>query len=131
MANHKKKRSKIWLLILLIFILALILAGMVAGNYVSGKLSNLNIKHIDKEELGINNELYEAVSESLTKSEFNNVKNIVLFGIDTQSKGDGQDEEGFLGRSDTIMIASINPKYKTLKLISIPRDTYVEIEGYR
>ena len=28
------------------------------------------------------------------------------------------------------MIASINPKYKSIKLVSIPRDTYADIEGY-
>lgn len=44
---------------------------------------------------------------------------------------DGE-QEGSLerGRSDVIMIATINTKKKTLKLTSIMRDTYVQIPGY-
>lgn len=129
MAKNKKK-SKIWLLLLLIFVLALILAGMVVGRFVEGKLSNLNIKNVDKDDLAVNSEIYEKISNTLTKSEFNNIKNIALFGIDTQSTGDGQDDPEFLGRTDSIIIVSINPKYKSLKMISIPRDTYAEIEGH-
>lgn len=37
---------------------------------------------------------------------------------------------GFSGRSDTIMVASVNPKNKSISLISIPRDTYVAIPGH-
>lgn len=129
MAKHGKK-NKIWILIFMVLILFLILLGIIVGSYVSGKLSNLNIKYVDKDDLAINSEIYENISDSLTKSEFNNIKSIVLFGIDTQSKGDGQDDPDFLGRTDTIMIVSINPKYKSLKMISIPRDTYAEIEGH-
>lgn len=129
MGKHKK-RSKIWILILVAILLLIVLLGIIAGSYVSDKLSNLNIKHVDKDDLAINSEIYENISDTLTKSEFNNIKSIVLFGIDTQSTGDGQDDPDFLGRTDTIMIVSINPKYKSLKMISIPRDTYAEIEGH-
>ena len=34
------------------------------------------------------------------------------------------------GRADTMMIVSINPTKKSIKLISIPRDTYVNVPGY-
>ena len=94
------------------------------------KLSNLNVKEIDKNNLGINDNLYGQVSEDVTEAEFKNIKTFVLFGLDTQSSGDGQEEEGFIGRSDSIIIVSINPKYKSIKLVSIPRDTYAEIEGH-
>lgn len=129
MSKHRRN-SKLWILVCIVILLALIFAGVATGDFVADKLANLNMKHLNKEELAVDDTLYSKVSNELTKSEFNNIKNIVLFGIDTQSKGDGQDEDGFLGRSDTIMIASINPKYKSLKLISIPRDTYAEIEGH-
>ena len=94
------------------------------------KLSNINIKDIDKNNLGINDNLYSQVSGSISEADLKNIKSFVLFGIDTQSSGDGQDEEGFLGRTDTIMVIAVNTKTKQLKMISIPRDTYVEIEGY-
>lgn len=50
---------------------------------------------------------------------------ILLLGIDT---GDlGRTEQG---RSDTMMVATVNPKKQKTTLVSIPRDTYVEIVGH-
>ena len=50
---------------------------------------------------------------------------ILLLGIDT---GDlGRVEQG---RSDTLMVATVNPKEKKTTLVSIPRDTYLEIVGH-
>lgn len=46
----------------------------------------------------------------------------VFFGIDAS--------EGGVGRSDSIMIATIDTHNKKLKLTSIMRDSYVNIEGY-
>ncbi|MCG7345394.1 LCP family protein [Sporosarcina sp. ACRSL] len=48
--------------------------------------------------------------------------NIMLLGSDAR-----KDEDG---RSDTLMIANYNQKTEKVKLISIMRDTYVEIPGY-
>ncbi|WP_435372012.1 LCP family protein [Sporosarcina luteola] len=48
--------------------------------------------------------------------------NIMLLGSDARSDEDG--------RSDTLMIANYNQKTEKVKLISIMRDTYVEIPGY-
>lgn len=53
------------------------------------------------------------------------VKNIALFGVDTR------EENSFEGRSDTIMIASINKSAHTVKLVSIMRDSYVPIDGHK
>lgn len=52
-----------------------------------------------------------------------NVKNIALFGIDTRNKN------SFKGLSDSIMILSLNTKDKTVKIISVMRDTLVPIEN--
>lgn len=50
---------------------------------------------------------------------------ILLLGIDT---GDlGRTEKG---RSDTIMVATVNPKDKKTTVVSIARDTYVSIVGH-
>jgi len=49
---------------------------------------------------------------------------VLLLGIDT---GDlGRDEQG---RSDTMMVATVNPQENKSTLVSIPRDTYVDIVG--
>lgn len=50
---------------------------------------------------------------------------VLLLGIDT---GDlGRTEQG---RSDTMMVATVNPKDKKTTIVSIPRDTYVSIVGH-
>ena len=50
---------------------------------------------------------------------------ILLLGIDT---GDlGRTEQG---RSDSMIVATINPNTEKTTLLSIPRDTYAEIVGY-
>jgi LCP family protein required for cell wall assembly len=51
--------------------------------------------------------------------------NILLMGID-QRRG----ETGFF-RTDTMLVASIDPVRKTAGLLSIPRDLYVDIPGYQ
>jgi len=87
------------------------------------------IEEIDKDDLAVNENLYDdvknKVENEISEEEFKDVVNFVLFGVDTK------DIDGFdSGRSDTIIIASINPMKKSLKLISIPRDTYVNVPGY-
>lgn len=52
---------------------------------------------------------------------------IALLGID--SYGDDLEEMG--GRSDTIIVVTINPKTKETTLVSIPRDSYAEMVGYQ
>ena len=50
---------------------------------------------------------------------------ILLLGVDT---GDlGRTERG---RSDTMMVVTVNPNTKKSTIMSIPRDTYTEIVGY-
>jgi LCP family protein required for cell wall assembly len=49
--------------------------------------------------------------------------NIALFGIDQRKDGDIQN-------SDVIIILSITPETKQIKMISIMRDTYLSIDGH-
>lgn len=44
---------------------------------------------------------------------------ILLLGVDSR-------EDNLSGRSDTMILATVNPKSKTTTMVSIPRDTYVE-----
>lgn len=48
---------------------------------------------------------------------------VLLVGIDTEDEGPA--------RTDTIMIAQYHPKKGSAKLVSLMRDSYVEIPGYR
>lgn len=49
---------------------------------------------------------------------------ILLLGIDT-----GEFDRTEQGRSDSMMIATVNPEKKQTTIVSIPRDTYTEIVG--
>ncbi len=46
---------------------------------------------------------------------------VLMLGVD--------EREGDAGRSDTIIVMTVNPIEKSSKMISIPRDTYTEIVG--
>ena len=111
-------------------IIALILIIIIAiiGIYVWIKLSKINVEKLDKDSLAVNSNLFDDLNKNLdnniTKSEFDKVVNIVLFGSDSRDINNSD------GRSDTIMICSINPNTKKINLVSIPRDTYVNVEGY-
>lgn len=53
----------------------------------------------------------------------NDPVSILLLGIEDYSSG------GKGGRSDTLMVATFNPDDQSMKLLSIPRDTRVDIPG--
>ena len=54
---------------------------------------------------------------------------ILLFGIDKTATTD-MTEEGNPTRSDVVMLVTIDPVTKRAQLLSLPRDTYVDIEGH-
>ena len=112
-----KRRSKIVLGILgiIISILLVTIGGIYAyGNHLFNKIEKIEI---DKSAVGIKDEVEEKLS-----AYSDSVINIALFGIDA--------EDGGVGRSDSIIIATIDTTHKKLKLTSIMRDSYVTIEGH-
>lgn len=50
--------------------------------------------------------------------------NILLMGIDRRPG------EAFISRTDTMMLASIDPETNSVSILSVPRDLYVQIPGY-
>ena len=112
----KSKALKIFLRILLaILIIIVILAGVAAG-LVANKLGKINIEEIDKTAIGISEE---------TKEELSGYRNIALLGIDSRA-----DDYGLGNRSDCIIIASMDQKTKNIKLLSVYRDTYMQVEEH-
>lgn len=112
-----KKRSKVvlWILGVIISILLVTIGGIYSyGNHLFNKIEKIEI---DKSDVGIKDEVEEKLS-----AYSDSVINIALFGIDV--------EDGGVGRSDSIIIATIDTTHKKLKLTSIMRDSYVTIEGH-
>ena len=114
----KKKGRKLKAFGIAVLVLLILLAIIVGGTFwfVSSKLGKMQQVDLDENDLNVSAEAAESLS---------NFRNIAIFGIDsredTYSKGN---------RSDCIIIASMNNDTKEVKLVSVYRDTYVQIEGH-
>lgn len=123
-AKHEKKRMNTWLKVVLILLLIIIItAGILIAKIANDKLSKINFKDVDDTDLEINEDLQSEI-EGLSKKDYDKVINILLLGSDSKNMDDT-----YGGNSDAMIIVSINPKYKSIKLISIPRDTAAYIDG--
>lgn len=112
----KKQRQKRKLIVFGIEVLCLLL--LLGALYLWSLWSKVNVdSDISDSEAGINEDLGEDTLETLE-----GYTNIALFGLDNRSVGKYES-----GHSDVIMIASINNKTKEVKLVSVYRDTYLNI----
>ena len=113
--KKKSKTGKFFKVIgIILLILIIIIGGVAIGgySYISSKLNKMQQVDINVDELNVNKEL-------------TGYRNIALFGVDSRDSNLGKGN-----RSDCIIIASINQKTKDVKLISVYRDTYVQIDGH-
>ena len=115
--NKRKKKKSIGFKILMGFLILLLAIMVTGGGYLYGLLSKLDTVDLDNKDLGIS-----STDEFAKYNNYKDIKNIALFGIDA--------EEGNTGRSDSIMIATIDPVHNKLKITSLMRDSYVNIDGY-
>lgn len=121
-----KKKNKAWSVIKgIIIVLVILILGICigVGTFVGMKLAKIKFQDLNETDLAINEDLYSEV-EGLTQNEYDNVINILLLGSDLKEAN-----QTYGGNSDAIIIISVNPKFKSIKLISIPRDTAANIEG--
>lgn len=56
--------------------------------------------------------------------------NVLVMGVDLEPNAQGYDHESLNGRTDTILLARLNPDQDSITVLTIPRDTRVEIPGY-
>lgn len=113
----KKYRAKYWttgkkvLLGICIFLLLLVGAAIA---FVMSKMSLIQTSKLDPDKLSIYDDLQYEESGYL---------NVALFGLDTRAT-----DETMGSRSDTIMIASLNRETKEVKIVSVYRDTLLQLE---
>ncbi|WP_368652910.1 LCP family protein [Ornithinibacillus sp. 4-3] len=112
----RKKRKK-WPWVLGIF-LAIILA---IGAYIYHLYSSIE-KSMEQANISYKTEKREKPA-SITETDS---VSFLLLGVDQRTK---DPDSGVTGRSDTIIVMTANPKTNEMKMVSIPRDTYTEIEG--
>ena len=108
---QKKSNKRILLFVAEIIILAVLLVVL----YMVLKVDKVNKITIDKEKIVVN--------ETVENNEvLKGYRHIALFGVDARDKSLGKGN-----RSDTIMIASINMDTGDIKLVSVYRDTYLNL----
>lgn len=98
--------------LLLLFVLAVVGGGVYVFGFMLSGLKMVNMTS-DKSALGISGDVYSDPK----------VKNIALFGLDAR---DGETA----GRSDALMVLTVDQNHHKLKLTSILRDSQVYIDGY-
>lgn len=70
------------------------------------------------------NDLAQSVSDIAVQRNTKAVTNILLLGVETENKNN------YSGRADTMLIVSIDKSQKSIKLISLLRDTYVTVPNH-
>lgn len=115
---EKKQRKGLKAFGITVLVLLIILAILIGGTYafINSKLSKMQKVDLNENDLNVSAQTEEKLAD---------YRNIAIFGVD--SRDDSYDKGN---RSDCIIIASINNKTKEVKLISVYRDTYVQIEGH-
>ncbi|MPM03015.1 Transcriptional regulator LytR [bioreactor metagenome] len=114
--RKKKKKKSLGFKIFIGFLCVILAIAIVGGGYVIGLLNKMDNVKLNKDNLGIVEDEFKQYDN------VNKIKNIALFGIDAT--------DGETGRSDSIMVATLDPVHNKLKVTSIMRDSYVSIDGH-
>ena len=115
MSKPRKKRRKV-LFILEIIVLLLFIGGLYVYGQISAKLDKIDIQETDLQEQDI---VTNDQAPQLT-----GYTTYALFGLDHRSRNEKLNTEN----SDTIIIASINNDTKAVKLVSVYRDTLLNVK---
>ena len=111
-----KKFFKVLGIILLILIILTIIVIASGYFFIKSKLNKMQQVEINVNELNVS----DVIEQNL-----HGYRNVAIYGVDSRDSSLGKGN-----RSDCIIIASINNSTKEIRLISVYRDTYVNIEGY-
>ena len=118
-ASSKRRRSKRRLKTGLIAAAA---ALVIVIGAVGGFFSNINN--------ALHNGLDSGLWSALTQVESNEPFYMLLMGTDESEDRQDDPELAGLFRTDTIILARVDPQQKSLTLVSIPRDTMVDLGEY-
>ncbi len=110
--NGKKKKTRRTIIVVEIVVLLLLLLIFFFWN----KFGKVNWDNINMDEIEVNN------LDTETEELLSNYTTLALFGVDNRSNGNLDS-----GNSDTIILVSINNDTKEVKMLSVQRDTYLQI----
>lgn len=134
-AKPPRRKKKVWLIILIVLLSLLLLLGALAGGFwawFGGEVDDIpkddplsdvevDVNHKDDIIDDIVDANPDVDTEDLNER-VDKVHNIALFGVDQ--------EEGSVGRSDAMIILSIDKESKKIKMTSLARDSLVPIDGH-
>ena len=115
MSKPRKKRRKV-LFILEIIVLLLFIGGLYVYGQISAKLDKIDIQETDLQE--------QDIVTNDQAPQMTGYTTYALFGLDHRSRNENLNTEN----SDTIIIASINNDTKAVKLVSVYRDTLLNVK---
>ena len=116
-----KKKKRIWLRVLIVILILLLIAGIAAGiliykayNWIGEELDLMNHVKLNANDLCIDPQVDKDLKD---------YRNILVMGID---KRKGEDIETC--RSDAMIVMSLHKKTGKFKMISVVRDSYLQVE---
>ena len=123
MARPKKKsKMKKILFAVEIVVLLLFIGGLYVYGQLNSKLDKINQPVLDESKIQVNKEVQDSIDSET--SSLTGYTTYALFGLDARSEN-----MKFAGNknSDTMIIASVNNDTKDVKLVSVYRDTLLNI----
>ncbi len=138
--EKKKRRFPVWARVMCCILAVVLILGGGVFTFVQIQLSKMNrfdsndVETVDPEDETFETDEYVEGVQVVEPEDINwaddvnvlskeGVTNILLIGQDTRS-------EGVTGRSDSMMILTIDKTNKKLSITSLMRDMYVQIPGY-
>ena len=118
--NIPKKKKNLRIALYTLFIVFSLIFMFTGGAFIYAHSMLGNINYSSNEDDNAEED-YISTDERDPK-----VLNVALFGVDRYT-GDGEEKS----RSDTILILSLDSRREKIKLLSIMRDTFVKIPGYK
>ena len=120
MAKPRSKTKKI-LFAVEIIVLLLFIGGLYVYGQLNSKLDKVNQPVVDDSRIQVNQEVQNAIDSETSK--LTGYTTYALFGIDHRDKNPALGTEN----SDTMIVASVNNDTKDVKLVSIYRDTLLNL----
>ena len=115
--KRRRRKRRITAAVVAVMAVAAIAVGVVTGFF--GTINNALHS-------GLDSSLWSVLSKANAGDPFY----MLLLGTDESADRQDDEELGGVFRSDTIILTRVDPKEQTLTMISIPRDTQVELGEY-
>ncbi len=115
LAVQKSRRKKKHILIVLFLLLLLLMAAVLGILYFISRIDEIESHPLTN----------VAVNDGLRDKNMKGYTNILVFGVDSRANDLRENT-----RSDSIILVSLHDKTHKIKLTSIYRDTYVDIDGH-